>query len=315
MKILITTSSFGTIDPTPLNQLKLSGIEIVMNPFGRKLNEMEVCELVRQHQPVGILAGIEPLTEKVFDQSPNLCMISRVGTGLDSVDIDAASRFSITVCNTPDSPTIAVAELAVGMILCLSRMLHYSDSSIRVNKWNRPMGRLLNNKIVGIVGCGRVGSKVADYLHGFGCTLLGYDQSAVNRDDIEFLDLENLLSMSDIVTLHLPCSPETHNFIGRAEIGRMKQGSFLINSARGGIVDECALYEALESGFLGGAAIDCFEQEPYLGPLKTAPNVLLSAHLGSYAKEARVMMETEAVQNLIFHLRAQGLLPESSASR
>ena len=307
MKILITTSSFGKIDPSPLEELKNKGLQVVMNPLGRKLTEMEVLEMILEHKPVGILAGVEPLTANVLNKASHLKTIARAGTGMDSVDVESAKRLSISVTNTPEAPTIAVAELTLGLILCLLRMLHTSDASIRSGTWTRPMGNLMYGKTVGIIGCGRIGKKIATYLETFGCVVIGSDPANLKLNEFSILKLDALLSTADIVTLHLPYSKKNHHFIDSKRISQMKKGAYLVNAARGGLVDENALLEALVSGQLAGAALDCFETEPYDGPLKNLSNVLLTAHLGSYAREARVMMETQAAQNLIKQLQTVGL--------
>jgi D-3-phosphoglycerate dehydrogenase / 2-oxoglutarate reductase len=250
MKVLITTSSFGEVDPKPLEQLKQTGLEVILNPFGRKLTEAEVLDMILTHQPVGILAGVEPLTANVLSQASKLKTIARAGIGMDSVDLGAAESLSISVTNTPDAPTVAVAELTMGMILSLLRLLHTSDASIRSNGWERPMGRLLHGKTVGIIGCGRVGIMLANYLQTFGCTILGSDPASPICEGIRFMEPDQLLSTSDLVTLHMPYSPQTHHFIDSKRINQMKRGAFLVNAARGGLIDEEALLQALESGQL-----------------------------------------------------------------
>ena len=300
MKVLITTSSFGQIDSAPLIKLKRSGYQVILNPYGRKLNEEEVAGLIQEHQPVAMVAGVEPLTSSVIQKAaPWLRVISRCGTGLESVDLEAAERMGISVTNTPDATTVPVAELTLGLILAVLRGLHISDRSIRENRWERPMGSLLCGKTVGIIGCGRIGRHLAKNLYVLGCRVLGFDLTCPDCNHIEFIELEVLLKDADIVTLHLPSSEANHNFMNEDRIQTMKKGSYLINAARGNLIDEEALYDALESGHLAGAALDTFKQEPYRGPLKDLNNVLLTAHIGSYAREARVMMEKEAVDKLL----------------
>ncbi len=301
-KVLITTSSFGQVDEAPLKELWNSGYHVIFNPYGRKLTESEVIELLELHQPDGLLAGVEPLTETALTAaSPGLKIISRCGTGLDSVDLDAAKKLGVIVTNTPDGPTRAVAELTVGLMLALLRRIHLSDASIRRGGWKRPMGNLLYGKKVGIIGCGRIGTCLAKMLTGFECTILGYDPLNPESEYYNLTELEELLRASHVITLHLPVVGIDY-FIGAAQIKMMRQGSYLINAARGNLVDEKALYEALIAGHLAGAGIDTFEQEPYRGPLAGLENVLLTAHIGSYAREARTMMEKQAVFNLLAKL-------------
>ena len=299
-EILITTSNF---DSELINHIENSGFQVILNPYKRKLTEMEVTELIEKYQPVGMIAGVEPLTRDVFKITKNLKVISRCGIGLDSVDLDAARDFGIAVTNTPDAPTIPVAELTLGMILTLLRRIHISDMGIRNDSWERPMGTLIHGKVIGIIGCGRIGSYLAKIMSVFGCRVLGYDLLSAKNGYLTYVPLDQLLSESDIVTLHIPYSKESHHFINNERLSRMKEGAVVVNSARGGLIDEDALYKVLKSGHIGGAALDCFETEPYNGPLKELDNVLLTAHIGSYAREGRIIMERQSVENLLCELK------------
>jgi len=307
-EILITTSSFGKRDSSLLQTLSGNGLAYNLNPYSRKLTESEVSALIEQHQPVGMIAGVEPLTRKVLEKAQRLKAISRAGVGMDSIDLQAARDLGIAVTNTPDAPTIPVAELTLGMVLSLLRRIHISDASIRHGEWVRPMGNLLHGKTVGLIGCGRIGSYLARLLSSFGCKILGYDPFIDKNDKFSLVGLEKILSDSDIITLHIPYNQENHHFINAERIQNMKKGSLLINAARGGLIDEDALYNALSSGHLGGAAMDCFEEEPYAGKLKDLDSVLLTAHIGSYAQEGRVMMERQAVENLFQELKKAGCI-------
>jgi len=298
--VLITTSSFNA---ELLAIIESSGLATVLNPYKRKLTEEEVNYLIQDFQPVGVIAGVEPLTKTVLEKAPFLKVISRCGIGMDSVDMDTATRQEITVTNTPDAPTIPVAELTIGMILALLRSTHISDNSIRIGGWERPMGGLLHGKTVGIIGCGRIGSYVANIVHSFGCRVIGFDPFLTNHDHIELFALDKLLQISDIVTLHIPYTDNNHHLISADRIALMKKGAFLVNAARGGLIDEVALVEALRSESISGAAIDCFEIEPYTGPLAQIKNTLMTAHIGSYAREGRLIMEQQATDNLLNTLR------------
>jgi len=300
--ILVTTSSFGKNDLTPIERLKLSGFSVVLNPYKRKLTEAEVASLIEKFNPIGIIAGIEPLTKNIFKKAKDLKAISRCGIGLDSVDLEAAKNLSITVTNTPDAPTIPVAELTLGLMLSVLRKIHVSHLGICGGKWQRPMGNLLYAKTVGIIGCGRIGSYLAKLLSSFGCKVIGYDPVFSKTTDCHFTELDDLLSTSDIISLHIPYNLQNHHFIDEKKIQNMKEGAILINAARGGLINEDALYEALIKGHLRGAALDCFEEEPYSGKLVKLNNVLLTGHIGSYAIEGRIMMEKQAVENLLKEL-------------
>lgn len=307
-KIIVTTSSFAKSDCSLLDLFAEQELQIVLNPYARKLSESEVSELIKQHQPIGMVAGVEPLTRQVLEKAKNLKVISRAGIGMDAVDLQAAKDLGIVVTNTLDAPTIPVAELTLGMILSLLRRIHISDASIRRDQWARPMGNLLHGKTVGLVGCGRIGSYLSGLLSSFGCKILGYDPFIDKSDNFSLVDLEKILSDSDIISLHIPYNQDNHHFINAEKLQKMKKGTLLINVARGGLVDEDALYNALSSGYLGGAAMDCFEEEPYAGKLKELYNVLLTAHIGSYAQEGRIMMERQAVENLLRELKKAGCI-------
>ncbi|MGB2961375.1 MAG: NAD(P)-dependent oxidoreductase, partial [Candidatus Omnitrophota bacterium] len=203
--------------------------------------------------------------------------------------------------NTPDGPTRAVVELTIGLVLSLLRGIPSADRETREGKWQKRMGCLLQGKTVGIVGFGHIGRQAAEVLHSMGAKIL-YCDPVVNEGNKVSLgkrELPELLKESDIVSLHLSYSKENKRLIGAKELALMKKSAFLVNVSRGGIVDENALYEALEKKLIAGAAIDVFEEEPYNGELKKLDNVVLTPHIGSYAREARVNMEVEAAKNLL----------------
>lgn len=291
-----------------MRRLKECGLRVVLNPHARKLTEAETAALMKAHTPVGIIAGVESLTAQLLGGTPELKAISRCGVGMDTVDVDAAAQMGIGVTNTPEAPVLPVAELTLGLMLSMLRGIHGSHRSIHAGGWHRPMGGLLAGKCVGIVGLGRIGTKLSELLAPFGCTILGCDNGPV--DDIppgvDLVDLNRLLCRSDVVSLHVPAGDENHHLLDEEKLALMKPGAFLINAARGGLVDEKALYRMLVSGRLAGAALDTFEEEPYRGPLRELDQVLLTAHIGSYAAEGRMMMESQAVENLIHSLGLEG---------
>lgn len=298
-KVLITTSSYGKDDPSVIALLNQEGYEVVLNPFGRKLTEEEVLELLWQVGPVAMIAGVEPLTARVLGRTSGLKVISRCGIGLDNIDLDVARQNGIAVLNTPDAPTQAVAELTLGLMIASLRKIVEVDAGIRAGNWRRPMGKLLGGQTVGIVGCGRIGSMVAQLLKNFGSKLIGYDPFIKEHSLIPLVSLDKLLSQADIVSLHIPYNQSVSHLLNKQLIDNMKTGAVLINTSRGGIVDEEALYDAVIEGRLAGACLDTFEREPYTGPLSKLSQVILTPHIGSYAKEARVKMEREAALNLL----------------
>ena len=306
-KVLITTSSFDLSNFHQLNELTAAGIEILQNPLHRRLNEQEVTNLLTD-DVIGMIAGLEPLTAAVMTHARELKVIARCGAGLDSVDLDAARNQGIAIFNTPDAPTTAVAELTLAHILGLLRHVTQSDREIRSGKWSGLMGSLLKNKIVGIVGFGRIGQAVARLVSAFDATVVAYDIQAISAPNVRQLDLVELCSQSDIVTLHVPYSRDTHHMINEDVLKQMKSTALLINVSRGGVIDEDALLESLQNEHIAGAALDCFEAEPYSGPLLNLKNVHVTAHMGSYAREARDQMEIDASAALVRGLREQGIL-------
>ena len=305
--VAISTSSFGKIDKKPLKILKSSGISPLLNPFGRKLSKSELVDLAKDS--IGLIAGTEILDEDVFCQLPRLKVISRCGVGMDNVDQVAAKAYSIEVHNTPNAPTLAVAELTVGLILSLLRHTTQMDRDLRAGKWKKRMGHLLSGKNIGIIGFGRIGQKVAELLLPFGVEISYCDICAISCTlSCEPKDLQNLLTWADIVTLHCTKTPDGKFLIGAKELQLMQAGSFLINVSRGEVVDESALYDSLSQGHIAGAALDVYRDEPYNGSLLEIKNIILTPHIGSYAKEARVQMETQAVANLLQGLKKIGEL-------
>lgn len=295
-RIAITTSSFAQFSDEPLLLLKEAGIEHVSNPFGRQLTEEEAIDLLSGC--VGVAAGTEPLTACVMDALPHLKVISRCGAGMDNVDLKAATEKGIKVCNTPDGPTLAVAELTLAYALDLLRKITQMDRELRVGVWKKRMGNTLKGKKLGIIGFGRIGQAVASIFAPLGVEV-AFNDPVVESKTYRKMTVGELLPWADILSLHCSKSGGECSLFTTEQLLTMKQGSWIINASRGGLVDEVALYDLLKSGHLAGAAIDVFEREPYDGPLKELDNVILTPHIGSYAKESRIQMEIDTIKNLI----------------
>lgn len=292
-KILLAPSIFGTPDKTPLNKLIAKGYDIVQNPHQRRLSKDELLKLLPGVS--GIIAGLEPLDREVLRQS-KLRVISRCGSGLSNVDINAAKEFKIHVCSTPFGPVESVAELTVGAMIGLARNMFVMNADMHQGKWNKSLGIELQGKTVAIIGFGRIGQRVAELLKPFDLKIVAVDQHAFTHSEVKQLSIEEALKSSDIISLH--CSGD-EQVIGDKEFSIMKQGAYLINAARGGVVNETALVSALEKNIIAGAWLDCFATEPYSGPLAKFPQAVLTPHIGSYTAECRSRMEMEAVNNLI----------------
>lgn len=306
MQVLISTSSFNLANFAQLENLKTAGVKVKLNPFEARLTEDQVVELLGTNT-IGLIAGLEPLTKNVLQSAKSLKVIARVGTGLDSVDLAAAKQLGISVLNTPDAPTRAVAELTVAHILGLLRHLSKADRQIRSGVWKGLMGSLLETKTVGLVGFGRIGKRVATLLSAFGASVIISD-AQVKASDFQNIELDELCAKADILSLHLPYNESTHHIINEKRINLMKKGSYIVNISRGGLIDETMLLGALKSGHIAGAALDCFEQEPYEGELRNLENVQITAHMGSYARETRDLMEQEASNLLVNALREMNLI-------
>lgn len=301
-KVLIAVSSFSEHDKKPLDMLRKEGFGIKANTYGRRLKEQEIIELGRDC--AGIVAGLEPYNKEALKALPGLKVISRVGAGVSNIDLKAAAELGIEVCNTPEAPARAVAELAVGLILSLLRNIPQMDKLMKQGEWERLSGNLVEGKTVGIVGAGRIGRCVAKLLKGFDARVIWYDNAAINADisGEKKPSLEKVLEESDMVMLHL--SGE-RLVIGRRELGLMKKTAYIVNLSRGLVIDEEALYEALKNRKIAGAALDVFCEEPYDGPLKDLDNVILTPHIGSYTRQTRLEMESQAASNLIAILKSQ----------
>jgi D-3-phosphoglycerate dehydrogenase len=298
-KVAITTTSFAEYDRAPVAVLEEHGVEVVLNLFKRKLEKSEILELCSGC--IGIVAGTETYDRDLLEALKELKVISRCGVGTDGIDLKAAKEIGIMITTTPDGPTLAVAELTVALALDLLRRVSFMDRMIRAGVWKKEMGSLLSLKKIGVIGFGRIGRRVAELFRSFGCEV-SYADPFVNESGKGFnkIPLDRLLSESDIITVHVSGKDEV---LGEKELGLIKNGGWLINVSRGGTVNEGALHHLLKAGRLSGAALDVFGVEPYKGPLTQMDNVILTPHVGSYAKEARILMERESVHNLLNELK------------
>ena len=305
-RAFVTTVPFGAIDSAPLQLLASAGVELVLNPLGRKLKEAEVADLI-QGFPV-VIAGTETISAAALSACPDLRAICRVGIGLDSVDLLAARKQGIAVSYTPDGPSPAVAELTVGLMIDLLRGIGPADRGLRRGNWTRYTGRRLATSTIGIIGVGRIGGRVIRHLQaGFpGVRILAYDQvQDTTLAGVEWVDLDTLYRHADIVSLHVPLTAETMNMITAEELSRFKPDGILINTARGGIVNEADLAMALRSKRLAGAAVDVYAEEPYRGELAEIETVLLTCHMGSMTADCRARMEIEATEDALAFLQGR----------
>jgi D-3-phosphoglycerate dehydrogenase len=297
MRVGITPSSFAESDPTPLKILIASGVEVIENPYRRRLTESEAFNFVLDKD--GLIAGLEPLNIKVLQNALKLKAIARVGIGVDNIDLNAARELNIKVSNTPDGPTNSVAEMTVTAALNLCRNLLETNTKLHQGQWIKTIGKGLQGLKVLFVGYGRIGRRTAELMLPFGAKIIIVDP-CIEEKNLEpggcLMNLEEGLHGADIITLH---ASGDETIIGEEQFRQMKDGVILLNSARGTLVDENALINAIESGKVAGAWFDAFWDEPYNGPLLKYDNVLLTPHISTYTEQCRLSMEMDAVTNLL----------------
>ena len=305
-KILVAISSFGEYDDKPLRLLDNSGFEYILNTQGRRLNAEEIVEMGNDCD--GIIAGLELYEDHVLEQLPGLRCISRVGVGTDNISLKKAQELGIAIRNTPDAPITAVAEMTIAFILDLLHKISLHTELMRKKTWRREIGHLLNGKTVCVLGLGRIGRRVAELLIPFGAVVYGADlfpdEGWARQHGIKILPVGELIKISDVLTIHLSLVEGNEFVLDKDAIYSMKKGSFVVNLARGKAIDEDALYEALKSGHLAGAALDVFISEPYSGPLCELENVILTPHVATFTRESRTQMEVETVANLLDSLKS-----------
>lgn len=307
VKIFVSTDPFGEIDPTPIDLLNRSGFDYLINPLKRKLTPEEVAEFTKDCD--GLIAGTENI-DTVLQKANKLKFISRVGIGLDSVPLVKCREKGIKVSYTPDAVTMAVVELTIGLMIGLTRHVVKADLRTRKGIWIRLQGKRIGESVIGLIGFGRIGSNVARALREFNPkkilindvkdkSLEIKELQSKSRIDIEQVDREEIFKESDIVSLHLPLTSKTRNFIDVESLKLFDKDTFLINTSRGGLVNESDLYSSIKKGDLAGAAIDTFEQEPYKGPLIDLENIILTQHMGSCSFDCRSQMEIQATEDIV----------------
>ncbi len=303
MKILVTPTSLQPgKNEKALALLREFTEDLVFNTTGKPLSEEALIPLLKDCD--GYIAGLDEITEKVMAASPKLKVISRYGAGYDRVDVAAAKSHGIQVTNTPGVNAQAVGELAFGLILGAARKIPYLNKETRRGAWVRSTGMELKGKTLGILGLGAIGKVVAACAQGFGMKVLAYDpyinESYCGSHGIEAVSFQELMSRSNVVSLHLPLLDSTYHMLDAQAIGRLPEGAILVNASRGGIIDEDAAYEALKSGKLSGLGLDAFETEPPEGSrLFEFDNVIATPHTGAHTKEATEHMAELSIRNLI----------------
>lgn len=305
-KVLIATRSFGSTSPRPMQMLKDAGIEIVWVDANLPDVQDKILELVPETS--AIIVGLVPITEKIIEKSTKLKIISMHGVGVNHIDLKAAQKKGVIVTNCPGSNDQAVADLAMGLMLAVARNILQIDRDIRDGYWNKYLGGELWQKKLGLIGFGNIAKGVAYRARGFDMQISAFDPycSAEVADvyGVQLKSFEEVISTSDFVSLHAPLTEETKSMFNAEQFKKMKPTSYLINTARGGLVDEQALYAALNSGEIAGAGLDVFVDEPLKdSKLVELKNVVLTAHVGTHTKESIERMGLMAVENVLRVLR------------
>lgn len=303
-KVLVPPLADMPLWPRYRDEFERPEVEISFAP--ERFAQLSEAERIRQLGRItAVIAGAEQYTERIFASCPDLKIVARAGVGYDSVDVAAATRHGVWVTNTPGALEHAVAEATWMMILALRRKLEWHLNVMRSGRWEWQLGTETFHRTLGVIGVGRIGKLVAQIGRAFGMELLGYDAkpdpSFAVAMRMRYVSLRELLASSEVVAIHTPRLPETVGLIRAQELSWMKPTAVLVNTARGGIVDEAALCAALRSGGLAGAALDVYEQEPLPAdhPLRTLPNVLLTPHVASATTEASQRVYLQAFDNII----------------
>ncbi|MFC4012616.1 phosphoglycerate dehydrogenase [Nonomuraea purpurea] len=295
MRVLVTTPTFAKHSQEPLRVLREGGCVV------------EHGGLERVAGAEAVIVGLDAVTAEVIEAGRGLRVIAKHGVGVDTIDVEAARSRGVPVVYAPGSNSRAVAELAFGLMLAAARKIAQSDAAIRAGGWPKLFGPELVGKTLGIIGYGRIGRLVAGYARAFGMTVVVHDPYATLGGEVRAAGLAECLAEADYVSLHLPATPGAPPLLGRAELESMKPGAILVNTSRGGLVDEEALAELLHAGRLGGAALDAFADEPPSAgsPLRDAPNTVMSAHIGACTYEANRDMGVMVAQDVLRVLRGE----------
>ena len=300
-KVLIAPTTFSLYNDQPMDLLKKNGFDIIKNEWGQKLSASQLVDLCRDCNAV--IAGTEIYNKVVLNQLSDLKVISRLGVGMDNIDLEVVRQKNIKIYKTTTTPAPAVAELVLGLMINLARNISTSDKSLKNGIWKKEMGCLIQGKTLGIIGLGTIGKNLVKLVKGLNFKILAndlfHDDKFAKEYEVNYCDIDTLLAQSDMISIHLNLTTETYDLINKERIALLNPECILINTSRGEIIDEAALYIALKERKILGAGLDVFNKEPYSGILTTLDNVVLTPHIGSYARELRIQMEIETEENLI----------------
>jgi D-3-phosphoglycerate dehydrogenase len=303
-KVLITTSTFARYSEAPLECLRNGGLEIVRTTQAAA-READVLACIDDNT-IAMIVGLEPITKAVIHAASGLKVIAKHGIGVDNIDLSAAKERGVRVVNAPGTNSEAVADLTIGFMFALARKLVDANSKLRAGEFPRVMGKSVWGATAGIIGMGMIGKAVVHRARGLNMKVLAYDpffdEQFADANQVSKASLDEVLTSADFVTIHIPYSEQTKNLIGKNELAKMRPSAYLLNTSRGGIVDEQALFEALSNNRLAGAALDVFAKEPPVGsPLLGLPNTITTPHMGAYTEES-LKLTSEFAANMVLEV-------------
>lgn len=308
-RVLVTPATYGKCEPRLRSELERRVGEVVYSTEGRPLSSAELAPLLADCD--GYIAGLDEIDRAAMEGASRLKVIARYGAGVDNVDLGVAAARGIVVTNTPGANAVSVAELTIGLILALARDLPTVAGATRDGGWPRRVGATLEGKIVGLIGLGAIGKGVARRLAGFDCMIVAHDlapdEGFARQHGVRFASRDEVVAAADFLSLHIPMAPDTAGFVNADLLACMKPGAFLINTARGELIDEPALIDALTNGRLRGAALDAFRQEPPPKDhrLVSLPNVIATPHFGAHTDGAMNAMGGGALYDCLAVLEGE----------
>lgn len=308
-RVLVTPTSYAKNDPKLRTELEAQVGEVVYNTAGHPLSAEELVPLISGID--GYIAGLDAITREVLEAADSLKVIARYGVGVDAIDLETARQKGIVITNTPGANSASVAELTLGLMLSLARNIPEAVEATRSGEWPRFRGMSLGGKTIGLFGFGEIGKRVAQMLKGFNARLVAYDPfpdvEFAEECGVEIVQQDEVIRMADILSLHCPVLPDTRGMVNTDFIRKMKPGAFLINTSRGELINEDALYDAIKSNHLQGAALDVFSQQPPQpgNPLLGMPQVIVTPHMGAHTDGATNAMGWAALNDCLAVLRGE----------